>query len=518
MRLFVSQIGMNRVQGTRESVEAVLASTEKFYLSLTNQNSTDGTKEYFDEVKKRYPDRVFVFHEDTNTFFQPPNNRAYHMACKLGCEYFLCLNDDAIIPKYGLAKMMQVLDLNPSVAVVGAKGGCEELSPGFHGQPGKLEFVEGSCMMVRISALRKHRQTLFWEELRGIYSEDSELSLFLQEKGYQIAKAEFDLPHARSQTVNRDFATQAACKAFQDRNHQLCVHRYEHWLKCRRFDYPIIIKRRMALGDVILSTALTRAIKECNPLSDIYVETDFPEVFQNNPSVLEANKEVPNLPDALIIDLNGCYENTPMKHVLEVYESVAKEKVRGLGTVEWRTEMFPGKKEIQWAQAMRSKIGGDKLCLIHGDQSHWNGKNVDSRVFDEVSGQLRRNGWKVAVVGSGRRAFGFGNDIDLSGQTSILQLAALCRTSDLFVGADSGPIHVAQSVGCPVVGLFGVTSSRFLLTHGSKFWACEADPNIESAGLRHRVAGKTFLNEGKEAIESISPAQVIHGIQQLISA
>lgn len=518
MRLLVSQIGMNRCAGTKESVEAVLASSEKFHLILTNQNSSDGTGEYFDEVKKRFGERVTVFHENTNTFFQPPNNRAYHMAVEKGCEYFLCLNDDAIIPKYGLAKMMQLLDLNPNVAIVGAKGGCEELSPEFHGQPGRLDFVEGSCMMVRISALRKHRHTLFWDKLEGIYSEDSEISLFLQEKGYKIAKADFDLPHARSQTVNRDFATQAACKAFQDRNHALCVDRYSHWLKARRFDYPIVVKRKMALGDVILTTPIVRAIKEANPLSDIYVETDFPEVFANNPYVVEANQSIPSMQDEIRVNLDGSYENTPMKHVLDVYENVTRDKVKGLEKVEWRTELFPGKSEIQWAQAMKAKISGQKLCLIHGDPSHWSGKNVPVRVLEEVASHLRRNGWKVALIGSQRQYPSVGCDMDLTTQTTLLQTAALLKISDLFIGQDSAPLHIAQSVGCPTIGIFGVTSSRFLMTHGSKFVAVESSRDIESTGLRHRKSGLTFLNEGKEAIESITSSDVIRAVNQLTEA
>lgn len=515
MRLFVSQLGMNRVSGTRESVEAVLASTEPFYLSLTNQNSTDGTGNYFDEVKKRFPDRVTVFHEKQNTFFQPPNNRAYRLAVEKGCEFFLCLNDDAVIPPHGLTKMLELMDSDPSIGVVGSKGGCEELSPNFHGQPGKLEFVEGSCMMVRISALRKYRQTLFWDQLQGIYSEDSELSLFLQEKGCKIAKADFDLPHARSQTVNRDEATRRACQAFQNRNHDLCVNRYNHWLKTRRFDFPIVLKRQMALGDVILTTPIVRAIKQSNPLSQIYVQTDFPEVFQGNPNVTLAAKEIPTMPDQLAVDLNGSYENTTMRHILEAYEDTTRQKVTGLGKVEWKTELFPGKTEVQWAQAMRAKIGGTRLCVMHGDDQHWPGKRLPDAVFEAVAKHLRRSGWMVVLVGTKPRLKPVGCDMDLTGQTTVLQTAALLQRADLFFGGDSGPFHVAQAVGCPAIAVFGVTLSRMIATHGSKFVGLDSDPAIFSSGLRHRKPGLTFLSEGQDAIESISADRVIQAITQL---
>jgi ADP-heptose:LPS heptosyltransferase len=515
MRLFVSQIGMNRCTGTKESVEAVLSCPEQFYLSLTNQNSSDGTGDYFDEVQKRHPERVFVFHEQSNTFFQPPNNRAYRMSVEKGCDYFLCLNDDAIIPKHGLSRMIEMLDGNPQIAIVGSKGGCEELSPSFHGQPGKLEFVEGSCMMIRISALRKHRQTLFWDQLQGIYSEDSEISLFLQEKGYQIAKADFDLPHARSSTVNRDAATQAACRAFQQRNHELCVNRYAHWLKTRRWDFPIILKRKMAIGDVILTTPIIRAIKESNPLSDIYVETDFPEVFENNPLVAEAAPIISQKKDELVIDLNGSYEDTTMQHILEAYEATTRKVLPGLGKVEWRTELHPSKKDIQWAQAMKAKLDGPKLCVMHASRLHWPGKHIDRQVLENVSAHLRREGWKVVSVGASSITPGIGCDMDFCEKTTLLQLAALCKVANLMIGPDSAPIHVSQSQGCPTIGVFGVTRSRFISTLGSKFSAVESSDQIQSSGLRHRKKGVTFVPDGRDAMESISHTAIIDAIRLL---
>ena len=47
--------------------------------------------------------------------------------------------------------------------------------------------------------------------------------------------------------------------------------------------------------------------------------------------------------------------------------------------------------------------------------------------------------------------------IDLVGQTSIGQLAALLQRCHLYVGNDSAPLHLAVAVGTPVVGLFGPT-------------------------------------------------------------
>jgi heptosyltransferase-2 len=45
--------------------------------------------------------------------------------------------------------------------------------------------------------------------------------------------------------------------------------------------------------------------------------------------------------------------------------------------------------------------------------------------------------------------------VNLVGRTSIKESAALLDQCDLFVGNDSGPMHIAAAVGTPVVAVFG---------------------------------------------------------------
>lgn len=50
-----------------------------------------------------------------------------------------------------------------------------------------------------------------------------------------------------------------------------------------------------------------------------------------------------------------------------------------------------------------------------------------------------------------------GKLIDLSGKTTIKELAAISEASDLFFGVDSAPMHIAAALGTPVIALFGPT-------------------------------------------------------------
>ena len=48
----------------------------------------------------------------------------------------------------------------------------------------------------------------------------------------------------------------------------------------------------------------------------------------------------------------------------------------------------------------------------------------------------------------------------LAGKTNIKQLAALLKRCDLFIGNDSGVMHVAAAVGTKVVAVFGPSNDR----------------------------------------------------------
>jgi len=50
--------------------------------------------------------------------------------------------------------------------------------------------------------------------------------------------------------------------------------------------------------------------------------------------------------------------------------------------------------------------------------------------------------------------------VQLAGETSIADLPALLASCDLFIGNDSGAMHVAAAVGLPVVAVFGPTDPK----------------------------------------------------------
>ena len=51
-----------------------------------------------------------------------------------------------------------------------------------------------------------------------------------------------------------------------------------------------------------------------------------------------------------------------------------------------------------------------------------------------------------------------GSPINLAGKTSLKELACLYSECRLLITTDTGPMHMAAAMGCPVVALFGPTA------------------------------------------------------------
>jgi heptosyltransferase I len=96
--------------------------------------------------------------------------------------------------------------------------------------------------------------------------------------------------------------------------------------------------------------------------------------------------------------------------------------------------------------------------------TNWETKQWRSNAFAEVARDVLKKGCAVALVGSdSERAVceevaGLApGAVNLAGETTISELAALIRRSSVCVTNDSGPMHLATALDRPVVSIFGPT-------------------------------------------------------------
>ena len=103
--------------------------------------------------------------------------------------------------------------------------------------------------------------------------------------------------------------------------------------------------------------------------------------------------------------------------------------------------------------------------------------------------------------------------IDLTGRTSLAELAGVLRLSRVCVSNDSGAMHVAAAVGTPVAALFGPTREH------------ETAP-LARAGVERRLfinpvwCRPCMLREcpiDHRCMRGLTPEQVVHGVGEMLA-
>jgi len=98
----------------------------------------------------------------------------------------------------------------------------------------------------------------------------------------------------------------------------------------------------------------------------------------------------------------------------------------------------------------------------------------------------------------------------LAPKTTLAELAALARRAKLFIGSDTGPLHLAAAVGTPCVGLYGP-------------WPCEVHGPCGSQHIliqKARYAGSTRQrrNAPPQIMEAISAEDVCEACDKILDA
>jgi len=93
-------------------------------------------------------------------------------------------------------------------------------------------------------------------------------------------------------------------------------------------------------------------------------------------------------------------------------------------------------------------------------------KRWEARRFAEVAHRLQSEGWNVVFTGGpGDESVVAEAAKDVHGATILMgltipELAELIRAAKLYIGNDSGPMHLAVAVGTPTVAVWGSSDSR----------------------------------------------------------
>lgn len=116
----------------------------------------------------------------------------------------------------------------------------------------------------------------------------------------------------------------------------------------------------------------------------------------------------------------------------------------------------------RWAAEFTAAGGGKPLAILNPGAG-WGAKCWPARSFGAVARSLAERGMAVAVnYGPGEEALAQEVQRSSGGvatpvNCSVGELMALTRRAGLFIGGDTGPMHLAAALRVPVVALFGPT-------------------------------------------------------------
>lgn len=163
---------------------------------------------------------------------------------------------------------------------------------------------------------------------------------------------------------------------------------------------------------------------------------------------------------------------------------------------------------------------GDTIVHVH-PLSRWFFKCWKDEYMSETINWLLQQGLKVIVTSGPEKnetekiekilSMVNGHVINVCGQTNIKELAAVSKSSHLFLGIDSAPMHIASALKVPVIALFGPTKE-----HRWGPWKTKSIVLSENLDCKPCRMSECKGTEPRECLEIITPEKVKETMRKML--
>jgi len=196
-------------------------------------------------------------------------------------------------------------------------------------------------------------------------------------------------------------------------------------------------------------------------------------------------------------------------------------KMLGIDLEDPRLELWPSQQDQQSTEELLSSewLGANQRVIginISASQ-RWLTKNWPQGHMVKLCEELGPRDLRVVITGTENdlaQANAMMNMvknaklINLCGKTTINQLTCLIKRCAVYVSADSSPLHIAAAVGTPFVALFGATDPRRHLPAAKDYAVIKKDLPCSPC---YKSKCKT-----KECMKLITPEEVLEAIVKLL--
>jgi ADP-heptose:LPS heptosyltransferase len=272
------------------------------------------------------------------------------------------------------------------------------------------------------------------------------------------------------------------------------------------------------MGDALWAEPVIREFAQQHKSFIVY--TKFPELFENFPFTnVQFKKELSIFSRITIlmekklrihfltINLDNAYEKRPDIHFLHAYQIEA-----GVPLTNEYPKLYLTEKEKRV-----SPVSG-KFVLLHFESL---AKKKFRQVFgvdwNQIVAFFNAQGYKVIQIGLAPEKI----DKVITLKTSLRELISLCYHASYFIGIDSGPSHIAASLGIPSIVFFGAINP--LNRHFPEMFKgiilkkpCEYDNDQKTALKESCVTCYRSTDPGIAVCSLYSTEEIVLKIQQLM--
>lgn len=208
-------------------------------------------------------------------------------------------------------------------------------------------------------------------------------------------------------------------------------------------------------------------------------------------------------------------------HVIEQNVEMVQSWLEGIGASRVTATLQPGTALLPRDQASEARIENtlksmgiaQSAIAILNPGAGWGAKQWAPQRYGELASALAARGVRAVInYGPGEEnlardamAASAGSAVAIS--SSLSELVALARRSELFVGGDTGPMHLAALLGVKTVALFGPTDPA----RNGPYWA-------GTRVLRHPASVTSYSHKRAEdpGLERLTVEQVLVEIDGLL--
>jgi heptosyltransferase-1 len=206
-------------------------------------------------------------------------------------------------------------------------------------------------------------------------------------------------------------------------------------------------------------------------------------------------------------------------HAVDRYLSAG----RMLGTVDTRADFdFPISPAIAAKVDRLLEARGIPLqhdAIVLAPAALWETKRWQPEGFAEVARHFIRAGRPVVLIGSKDErpeceqiAAAAPGTVDLAGQTTLVELAALLKRAAICLTNDSGPMHMAVALDKPVASVFGPTNPDWIGPYGRYDAVLRSRPACSPCYLRNL----SRCNHRHACMTEVPAADVIHRMETML--